>query len=236
VNALIAQAVKANGNVTWGAPAVQGLGTPAKPAAQGAVTVKGNTVTIVGTGPAVTGTDDGLTFACIPWTKTRGTFTCRLVSVSKVGNAPIQANTKIGLMARGDLTTEAVDCAVLVAMGRSVQAESRPVPASTMGDQGTYNTPGLLGESGGLLQDLSKPFSNYLVKPIWLRLVQDINRWTAYASLDGVNWQQQGKTMGLEVTSVWVGVFVSPAEPDNEHVQAVFDHLSFTPTHFYQFG
>ncbi len=236
MNALIAQATRAGGAGSYGAPPVSGLGTAALAAAKGAVTRKGGVWTIQGTGTGLKGTGDGLTFACAPWTKAKGTFTCRLVSIQSVAGGPIQNGCKIGLMARGELTTEAVDASVEAAMGRGVHAESRPVQASSMGDQRAGATPGLL-QAAGLLHNPANKHANYLVKPLWLRLVQDVNHWSAYTSLDGHTWLQAGLTMGIEAVSVWVGIFVAPNDADTaHHVQASFDNLSFTPTQSYQIG
>jgi multiple sugar transport system substrate-binding protein len=236
IDALLAGARQSAGAVTFPSPSVQGAGTPATPAAKGAFTVKNGVYTIVGTGAnPLRGTDDGMTFACLPWTKSKGIFTCRLVAVSAVSGVTIPGNAKIGLMARGTLSSDAADAFVVVAMGHSVQFGSRPYPGTDMADQNAGSFSGMLGQSG-LLGNLSAKLANYLLKPIWLRLVQDVNIWTAFASYDGRSWVAQGKAVGAEAAGVWVGLCVSPALPDTQHVQAVFDNLNFTPTAVYQIG
>lgn len=237
VNTEIQAAEKANGNVTFPAPIKTGQGAPPQVTVAGAVSVKDGRYTIIGTGSHLGGsaTDDGLTFACAPWTKAKGTFTCRVVAVARVKGAPIGGNAKVGLMARGDLSTEGTYAAVLLALGHGVQLSSRPIPATLSGDRGQGNTPtGLLG-STGLVGSLTAPAANYLLKPVWLRLVQDINHWTAYASLDGSNWQMQASPVGIESASVWIGLCVSP-NGSVPALQAVFDNVSFTPDQFYQIG
>lgn len=236
IEALLAGARRAGGTATFPPPAVKGEGAQGKPVAQGAVTVKNGVYTVVGTGQSpLRGTDDGLTFACVPWTKSRGTFTCRVVSVSAVHGVTIPGNAKVGLMARSSLSTDAAIAAAVIAMARSVQFRSRSYPGTDLADQNANNSTGMLGKTG-LLGNLGTKMSNYLLKPIWLRLVQDLNIWTAYASYDGIHWVQQGKSVGIEAAGVWIGICVSPGLPPAQHVQATFDHLSFTPTLFYQIG
>ncbi len=234
LNATIAAALRAGGDVTFPAPPVTGLGSAPVPAPKGAVTAQHGVYTILGSGKQLGGsTSDDFTFACLPWRKGKGTFTCRLTAVSNVKGGQMAGNTKIGLMARGDLSSEGAFVGVVVAVGHGVQVPERALAAGTTGDQGQGNTSNLIGATG-LLQPLNKALPNYLLKPVWLRLVQDVNRWSAFASLDGVSWQQQGVTDGIEATSVWVGLFVAPAGAPQ--AQAVFDNVSFTPTAFYQVG
>lgn len=74
-------------------------------------------------------------------------------------------------------------------------------------------------------------------KPLWLRLIQDVNLWDAFTSLDGRHWLRAGAQIGMEAAGVWVGVFVTPADADASHVlAATFDHVSTPPTHFVHIG
>jgi ABC-type glycerol-3-phosphate transport system substrate-binding protein len=236
----VAAAEKAGGNYAFPAPSTTGAGAPPVRLPASAVTVKSGTYTIVGSGGFGFGgghTDDALTFAGMPWTKATGTFTCRLVAISEVDGKPIGGNSKIGLMARGDLSTEATYVAVVVAPGKGTQVSSRPIPASVSGDrgQGQSPTPPGLIPSSAFVGSLSGSAANYLTRPIWLRLVRNITHWTPYASLDGKNWQLQAEILGMESTGVWIGLAVSP-NGNAPHIRAVFDNVSFTPTTFVQIG
>ncbi len=101
-------------------------------------------------------------------------------------------------------------------------------------------TPGLLQPSA-ILRSGSTKQANYLLKPVWLRLVRQDNRWSAYTSLDGSHWQAAGTPVGVDAAGVWVGLFVTAHDgsfgKSGLKIQATFDHLSgFAPTQGYQLG
>jgi len=84
-----------------------------------------------------------------------------------------------GLMVRGDLSTLGTFAAVYMAVGRGLHAESRVIAATNNVDQRAGTAPGLLA-AAGLVQNGGTNAAQYLLKPVWLRLVQDYNIWTAY--------------------------------------------------------
>lgn len=230
VRALLAHAAKANGPVTFPAPALAGMGGALAPAAPGAVTAKGGVYTIVGRGTGINQATlaDSLTLACAPWTSSEGTFTCRLASIESVGGPPATA-AKIGLMARADLGSGAPLAAVAVAIDRGVHFYTRV----TVGDYVTDATSGQQGIAG-LLQPSSAKASNYLVKPVWLRLARQGTRWSASSSFDGRNWLPLSAPYGVEMAGCWVGIWVSVN--GGPPLRCAFDHVSLTPTASYQLG
>ena len=190
-----------------------------------------------GAGTGVTGTSDGCTFACTPWTSTAGTFTCRLVSLAAVGGTSIANGAKVGLMARANLASSAATVFLDVAAGRGAHLMARAVDTLNIAD--THQSPatqasGLFG-STFIMSDNSKPAANYLLRPVWLRLTLSVDTWTAFTSLDGVHWTQVG-THGVEAVGAWVGLAVT-SHQSGHYVQAVFDHVTgFQPDTFVRIG
>jgi multiple sugar transport system substrate-binding protein len=235
--AALARAQASGAAVELVPPPVAGLvGAAARPAPRTALAVARGTYTLTGAGSGLQGTADGFTFACTAVRAARATFTCRLVAVSSPTGAVLANGAKVGLMARGDLGGEAVDVSVEVAVGRGVHVASRALEGIPLSDQRAGASPGLL-PSDVVLAASPHPGANYLRRPIWLRLVRDVELWTAYTSLDGVRWLPAGRSLGLVVGGVWVGIFASSHDaPPHHPVRAVFDHLSFTPEAVYQVG
>lgn len=238
IDALIAHAAAAHGAVTFPAPARSGFGTAATPAPH-LVTVRGATYILQGAGQGVQGGGDNATFFCAASVAARATFTCRVTSIANVNAPSIPNGAKIGLMVRGDLSSEAPSAEIELAMGRGIHFAARSLPAAAYGDLRAGDAPGLLGASG-LLRDGGTKQANYLVKPVWLRLVRDAGRWDAFTSLDGVHWKPAGKA-GVETAGVWVGLFVTAHDgalgKSGLMIKATFDHVEgFTPTHPYQLG
>jgi hypothetical protein len=74
------------------------------------------------------------------------------------------------------------------------------------------------------------------LKPLWLRLVRDVSRWTAYVSLDGTHWMPAGGALDVEAAGVWVGVFVT-SKQSGVRIQATFDSFAgFRPSAAFQIG
>lgn len=193
------------------------------------------TYTVTGGGTGLTGSSDGGTFACAAFRRSRGTFACRLTAITAVKDTSIAGGAKIGLMIRSSLSSGAATACLDVALGHSVQFFSRPFPGSSPTDQ---NTPGggLLAGTG-LLANNAKPASNYLLKPLWLKLVGTGGQWMAYTSLDGTTWAQAGTMVLVDAEGVWVGLFVT-SHDSGHFIRATFDSLVGLPklNTFVQFG
>lgn len=234
--AIVAKVEKAHGTEGFPKPPVEGVGAPATVAPSASVLVKNGVYTLVGSGQGVTQTTDGLTFGCMPWSAATGTFTCRVLKIAPVDGVAVQKGAKVGLMARAALSTEAADVSVAVSLARGIHTEGRTISGTKQVDQTAGLTPGLL-QSTNLLWSITSVRSNYLIKPVWLRLVQQYNTWYAYSSLDGHTWLKAGSPWTIAAAGAWVGIFVTPHDPDPKHeIMAVFDQLSFAPTAYYQIG
>jgi hypothetical protein len=82
---------------------------------------------------------------------------------------------------------------------------------------------------------------NYLLRPVWLRLVRAAGLWTAFTSLDGVQWEQAGNPVGVNAAGVWVGLFATAHDSalgkSGLQLQATFDHVEgFLPQLAFQLG
>lgn len=229
--AALAHAASVSGTVMFPPPPEAGAGTPAK-IASGALAVKGGIYTLTGTGGGVYGSGDGCTFAAMPWRVDRGSLTCRLVSIASLDGA-LPSGAKIGLMVRSDLSDKPAEIAFAVGVDRGLHINVAPLPAGASGDQRPGAGNGLVDAGTLLVPSAQKP-ANYLRRPIWLRLVRDVQRWIAYASWDGRAWTPAGTPVGIEAEAVWAGLFATPK--GSGRVRAVFDHLSFTPAAAYQIG
>lgn len=232
---LLGTAEHSSNPVQFPPPSRTGAGKPPRPAARGAVVARGGVYTLTGSGSGLRGTEDGFTFACMPWTRSRGTFTCRLASIANVSMPQLNPGGKVGLMARGDLSDEAPLASIEISLDRGLHSMVRPQPAMAMADQRAGSLPGLVAAADILHPSASKQ-ANYLLRPVWLRLVQDVNVWTAYTSFDGRTWRVASSAMALQAAGVWVGVFVTPKDPVGHAIRGTFDHLSFNPTDDVQVG
>ena len=232
---IISQATKSKQAVTFPTPAKTGLGRPPALAAKGAVAVNNGVYTLVGSGHGISlAINDGMTFACMPWTSSMGTFSCRLTAIGGIGGDP-STGAKVGLMARGDLSGSCPIMTVAAAINRGVHVWNRPLPEVQVTDESGFGGPAVLPATGLLLPRTTSPQpKNYLLHPVWFRLVRDAITWTAYTSPDGKAWAVAGTAAALEMAGCWVGIWGSNNGGNN--VSVVFDNLSFTPTAFYQVG
>lgn len=235
VAGLLGQAAAAAKAVSFPAPATTGAGSPPTQAAKGAVTVHHGSYTLVGSGHGLSlALNDAFTIACAPWTSSLGTFTCRLTSIASVGGPP-SSGAKVGLMARGDLSSTSPLITVAAAINRGVHVWDRGIAEIKVADQSGFGGPPVLPESGLLLPRQTSPQPrNYLLKPVWFRLVRDVEKWTAWTSFDGTHWSQAGTTAGIQMAGCWVGIWAS--NNGGNDLRCVFDHLSFMPVGFYQVG
>jgi hypothetical protein len=142
-------------------------------------------------------------------------------------------------MARGDLSDDAPMANLEVTGANGIAQQPRVVAGITpTNENGSGGRTGLMAPPY-VTVSLSRKVSNYLVQPIWLRLVRRGKNWIPYTSLDGVAWTQAGSPEVVDMLGAWVGIFASDQNSDfgnKGYIRAVFDHVSFTPTAFYQVG
>ena len=237
---LLAKAATASGVVDFPMPAKVGTGLPATPLPAAWVTVKGGVYTLTGAGQGVQGGGDNASFYCAPELASKGVFSCRLTAIANVDMPSVPNGAKIGLMARATLANDDAMVGVSVNMGRGVHFFGRSLPGAAYGDQRAGVTPGLLAASAILQADTTKQ-TNYLLKPVWLRLVRDGSHWQAYTSLDGSAWQVAGTPIGAEIAGAWLGLFVTAHDgsigKSGLALKATFDHVTgFVPSQGYQLG
>ncbi len=232
---------KADPNLVVAAPPRAGEGTQAT-AAPKLVTASAGSYEITGLGSGLQGTADGGTFACAAWSRSRGRFICRVVAIAN-GDSPqgIASGAAVGLMARANLGSEAPEVALVIQSNRGIHFHSRPLAGLNVADQRPRNYGGGLLPPQGLLHNGHKVHRNDLLRPVWLRLDQVANTWTAYTSLDGNAWTAAGIPVAVQADAFWIGLFVSPHDAsfgDKPYtLRARFDHVSgFTPTTFVTIG
>ena len=218
-------------------PAKAGVGSAATAAGK-LVTAAGGTYTLLGNGEDLWGGSDNGVFACTSSTATKGTYVARLDRIANVDCPHLSQWAKVGLMARSDLSNDAAYVAVLITGEHGVQVQSRAAPlANTIGQGATAKEQ--LAAALTLPNKTAAP--NYLKKPVWLRLVRDVNLWTAATSSDGKKWVTAGAPLKLEMAGVWLGVFATSHNSSKgfkagQEIQAVFDKLTFAPATFVQIG
>lgn len=229
-------AASSRGPVRLPAPSVDGQGRAPTPV-KSEVTVRSGSWTVTGGGSGLSGSADGLTYACARSLSSAAAFACRLTSIEAVSPSTLANGAKFGILARGDLSDAAASAGIAVAAGRGVHVYSRPLSGVRLADERAsgVTASGLLPASSILL-DNTKPARNYLSRPVWLKLVRDMDVWTAYTSLDGRTWLRAGPSMGAQLLGVWVGLCVT-AHASGHLVRATFDQLEgFTPDTFVRIG
>lgn len=233
----VRRAEAAKGPIEVPAPSRAGL-QPAKglvrvDAARGVYTLTGDG------GGGVNGSGDNCVFAATAWTKSRGTFTCRLVSLRPGrGTAPsgLRSGAKVGLMARDTLGSTAASVGLEFALGRGLHYHERALDGDPLFvDNHAGTSPGLLAQSAVQRSSVA-PGGDLLLQPVWLRLVLNVNEWTPYTSLDGLHWVAAGAPTPVEFLGAWVGLFAS-SHTAGKQIVAVFDRVSgFRPDTFVQIG
>lgn len=237
VQKYVGEAKAAHGVIAFPSPPryVPGAGVQPVPASASVKVTASGQVTILDQGGAVQGSTDDVTFAGSAYTKSRGSFVCRLVSVSlpkggALHNAP---TAKVGLLAQGSLGDQSAAVGVFFAASRGVHAIGRPLDGYGLGDErpaAVTTATGLLGQNVIQVAKTPAAGANWLLKPIWFKLSVVNNIWTPYTSLDGSAWAMAGTPQLVEFVGAWVGVFATSGTT-TQQIQAVFDHLSgFTPS------
>ncbi len=218
-------------------PLAQGIGNPSTPVPSYAVNHNG-TWTILGAGANLTDTSDDLVLACQATTQSEQTWTCQLTAIANIseenaGTPTLDTWTRAGLMARGDLSDNGAFVALFVTGSYGFDFLLRPGPGESLTE-----TKFLFWKKNGLVQQLlssvATPASNFVLRPIWLRLTRKGTGWSPYASMDGKNFvlltpAQEAPGLG----GAWVGLAASAHNTDYNnqgYFRATFDNLSgFTP-------
>ena len=237
----IEQLNQQKGTVQLPPPPVLGAnnGNPAHLAPQYAVINKATgTYTLLGDGQDVWNDSDNCVYACAPTTSDQGQWICRVTAISNVNCPNLSPWTKVGMMARGSLGDAAAMVFFAATGGNGIALQERPLAQGGPGGiNGSTAKTGLIGAQY-LTLNYDKPAPNYLLKPVWLKLVRSGTNWTGYTSFDGQSWVLAGSTP-VEMTSAWIGIFVTAHNGDFNNVgydRGTFDHLSFQPTAIYQLG
>jgi multiple sugar transport system substrate-binding protein len=210
-----------------------GSGTAPTQAAQLVQVTPQGQITLSATGGSLQGANDACVFAGSTFTTSKGEVRCRLVAVSlpKGGTLSNFPTAKVGLMARGSLGSGSAAVAVFFAANRGLHAFGRPLDGYNLGDERAGSSPGLEAQAAVQVAKTPAAGGNWLLKPIWFRLVVDANVWTPYTSLDGgQTWQMAGTPQTVYFAGAWVGVFAASGSAKQE-LQAVFDHVTgFSPS------
>ncbi len=152
-----------------------------------------------GSGADIWGTTDAFRFVYLPVTG-NGTVTARVLAVPNTDQW-----AKAGVMIRANLTANSANAFVAVTPGNGVTWQYR---TSNGGNSGN-------NAAGGL------------TAPYWVRLVRSGNTFTAFRSLDGVTWTQQGspQTINAMGATAYVGLAVT-SHNNSSLCTATFDNVS----------
>jgi len=217
------------------APAAAGTGAPPQAAGAGALLDgAGGVYTLRGEGAGLGGAADACTLAATGSTARRAEFTCRLDRLADVDVPRLSAEAQAGLMARGDLSSDAPLIALGVTGAGVVALSVRPaagLPPQTW----TAVAPAAgSGPPSPLLRSGGAGGANALLRPVWLRLRRDGAVWTARISADGRGWRQVGPAVTVEMAGCWVGLFAASADTrpgflPGQAISAGFGGLDFHP-------
>jgi regulation of enolase protein 1 (concanavalin A-like superfamily) len=156
--------------------------------------------TVNGAGSDIQGTSDQFQFAYLSLTG-NGTITVRVDSVE---NTDVWA--KAGVMFRNALDANSANAFLAMTPGNGATFQSR---SSANGNTSWMNTSGLSA-------------------PYWLRLTRSGNNFTAYRSVNGVDWTQIGSTTAITMNStVYVGLAVTSHSGGNLNT-SIFSNVSVT--------
>jgi maltose-binding protein MalE len=220
-------------------PPVAGLGAAAQP--DGLALWRGDRCVLLGEGAGLGSPGDACTFLPVQDRRAEASFTCRLTLLGDVNCPTLSPWASAGLMVRGDLGDRAATLVFGATAGRGLCLGVRPLEEADL----AVETPGPVVRPTGLVsaafltRGLNLWAPNYLLQPIWLRLVRQGVRWTAYSSWDGRTWTQAAPPVVLAVASAWVGLYACAHNADfgdRFYVRAGFDHVSFRPERAYVLG
>ncbi len=239
----VQKVLAAENSGTFSAPPTTGVGNPSQPAGS-LITSSNGTYTLTGVGWDVWGVDDACTMAAAASTAYQATWSTRVDSIANLSEKPgISSEAKVGLMARGDLSSNAAMVLISVDIGGGIQTEVRHLsgdsPAQTLGSQQNPHAKTGLIAPEYLLKNVKQDQTNYLLNPIWLQLRRKGEVWTAWTSPDGKTWTQAGGQMQPIMAAAWVGVFATAGNIETQNqgqIQATFSNLSFQPSQLVRLG
>jgi hypothetical protein len=225
--------------IQYPVPPVAGAGAAPTDATSLVQVRASGTVVVRGAGAGVSGPSDAGTFARAPFTESRGSAVCRVLSISPPKGGAVAHGARIGLMARESLGASSTEVGLLISAGKGMHYEARTLAYSNIMDQGDprqkWPDPAGLLPAAEILSP-SASAANLLLHPVWLRLPLAVATWTAYTSLDGSHWSQAREPVTVDWVGSWVGLFVSSHQPGHP-IAAAFDQLSgFRPTRCMQIG
>ena len=216
-------------------PSATGGGSPSTTSPY--VSAQNGVYTVLGDGADMAGTSnsDTCVFAAAATTATEATWTCELTSIANIsekqGTQTGMANwIRAGLMARSDLSDNAAMALLSVTGYYGFDFLVRPTPGGPTQEQKFLFWKDSNGSIQELLSPLTSPASNYLIKPVWLRITRKGTAWTPYASLDGTNFTQLGPSIVAPVMAgAWVGVTANAynGQSNNEgYIRATFQSVT----------
>jgi len=229
-------------NTNYPSPARAGQGAPYSKNPYILSDAKTGAYTLLGDGWDVWLSSDNGSFAAVAATETEGYWQCRITGISNLTCPHLSQWSKFGIMARGDLSDDAPMCTLHVDGGHSIEWQYRGIAGITPGGQSGLSLPPPGSKSGNtpVMQPNTKSFSNYLIRPVWLRLQRKGTSWTPWASWDGTTWVQTGSPQLVpEMGGCWVGIIAcahNGSFNDTGYARATFDNLSFKPTDLVQLG
>ena len=239
--ALLRKSAASAAAVSFPPPSRTGFGVPPSVPPKGYITHSASTWTLVGDGSDVWGSSDNCTFAGVPLASSKGAFVCRVTALANIDCPHLSQWAKVGLMARGDLSDDAPMVLICASGANGVFTDARVTTGGSPGQQ-QYGSPpaqtGLIAPQFLTVKNTTK-VSNYLLKPVWLKLERDVAQWSAYSSWDGTHWTQAGSNLTAQMAGCWVGIFAlshNSSFSGKGTVRATFDNLSFQPSVQVQLG
>ncbi|HYC69752.1 MAG TPA: Calx-beta domain-containing protein [Opitutaceae bacterium] len=166
----------------------------------GSTTEEGTRTTVRGSGADIWGTADGFHFRALRL-EGDGTIVARVASVTNT-----HAWAKAGLMFREDLTAGSRNVFAYVTPGNHAGLQSRAAP----------------GGASAVTSDV------LATMPQWLRLVRAGNSFSAFRSLNGVDWIALGTTTLALPPVLHVGLAVT-SHNNSLLASAVFEHVQVVP-------
>ena len=230
----------ARGSLTSPARTGQGNAPAAVPTGYFSAT-PGGVYTLIGDGADVWNPTTNCVFAGSASTAVDAQFTCRVTLIANVNCPHLSQWAKIGLIACGDLSDIASAVAIAATGGNGVYQQVQVAPSLGWTNQGAPSPTtqvGLVAPAFLTVPNLQK-VANYLLRPIWLRLVRAGLIWSSFTSRDGITWAAAGPRVTVEMGGAWIGVFATSHNNSfngKGTVKATFDHLSFPATTVVQIG
>jgi len=240
---------------SFAAPSRTGAGV-APSSAAGLVTTSASSVTLVGDGGDMQSASDNLVFAGAACQSASTTLVARLTSFSNLNCPYLYPWARVGLIARGDLSSLAPMVAIALTAANGLEVLYRTgADASTFGHYGTGTNTFTTAQAttvNGLPATNVTGTGNVLDRPIWLKLQRNGSLWTPSYSLDGVSYTTipggpAGTGVTVSMNGCWVGLFANAVNvvfankkelggAVKGQIQAVFQQPNFPTTTEAQVG